>query len=88
MDEFAWAYFVLGIIFCLLVQMFWQVSNRDIRERQAQKRQKKFIKQARIIFPDAEPIYILSVASSDKDALANIERKLRAQADSASAEPR
>lgn len=85
MDEFAWAYFVLGIIFCLLVQMFWQVSHRDFQERQAQRRQKKFIKQARIMFPDAEPIYILSVASSDKDAIKNIERKLRAQAEHPSA---
>lgn len=68
------AYFFLGAIAYQIVKALILIARKEIREY----RDRRFLRQVRIIFPDAKNnITLTSVSTSDKKALANIERQLR-----------
>lgn len=72
-----WTYFILGMIAYQIGKMFLLVLHKEIDDR----RQRKFIKLVSISFPDKKDIRFIAVDSSDKRAMANIERQLRADWD-------
>jgi hypothetical protein len=53
-----------------------EVTSAIVKYRQ-KRRDTQFLRMIRIIMPDAKVVEIISVASSDKDAMANVERRLR-----------
>jgi hypothetical protein len=67
------AYFVLGVIAYQIIKALVLIARKEIREY----RDRRFLRQVRINFPDAKDITLTSVSTSDKKALANIERQLR-----------
>lgn len=67
------AYFFLGVIAYQIVKALILIARKEIRVY----RDRRFLRQVRINFPDAENITLTSVSTSDKKALANIERQLR-----------
>jgi hypothetical protein len=77
----AWGYFVLGIITYQIAKMLWQISQKELTIR----REKKFIKQLRIELPDSGQIALITVQSSDKKAIKDLERQLREQTEPRSA---
>lgn len=72
-----WQYFVLGIIAWQIIKMLAQSINREVIER----RQKRFLKMVSVMFPDKEKIAFISIDSSDKRAMAKLERQVREQFD-------
>jgi len=68
-----WLYFILGLIAWQILKMLAQSINQAIIEY----RQKKFIKLVKIEFPDQAKITFMTVDSSDKRAMAKLERRLR-----------
>lgn len=77
MDDFQWGYFILGLIAYQLLKMLAQSINQFIIER----RQKKFIKLVNAKIPGKGDITFIAVDSSDKRALAKMERQLREKFD-------
>lgn len=67
------AYFFLGVIAYQIGKAMVLIARKEIREY----RDRRFLRQLRINFPDAENITLTSVSTSDKKALENIERHLR-----------
>jgi hypothetical protein len=68
-----WQYFILGIIAYQIIKMLALAINREVIEY----RQRKFIKLVQITFPDKKDVTFISVDSSDKRGMKNIERQLR-----------
>jgi hypothetical protein len=75
MNSMHWAYFVLGLIAYQLVKILHLAIKYAIIDH----RQKKFIKLVNIRFPDRRDITFITIDSSDKKGLENIERDLRAK---------
>ena len=72
-----WQYFVLGVIAYQILKMLALVINHAIIEH----REKKFLKLANIEFPDNSKITFIALETSDKRAMAKLERELRARFD-------
>jgi len=70
-----WQYFVLGVIAYQILKMLALAINRSVIEH----RQKKFLKLVNIEFPDNSKITFIALDTSDKRAMAKLERELRAQ---------
>lgn len=69
-----------GVLFFVLVGLGSVIGGaigQAISQRLHRRRDQAFLRFARITFPNAKVVEAISVASSDKDALANIERRLR-----------
>lgn len=69
-----------GVLFFVLVGLGSVIGGaigQAISQRLYRRRDQAFLRFARITFPNAKVVEAISVASSDKDALANIERRLR-----------
>jgi hypothetical protein len=73
MNEFEWTYFVLGVIVYQLIKMFYLVLDQKLRER----REKRILKMVSIEIPDHKNITIITLDTSDKRAMAKLERELR-----------
>lgn len=66
---------ILGLFF--LYSMAYKGLER-ITDRYFERRQdKQFIKRVRVMFPNADPIEVITVSSSNRQAIANVERRLR-----------
>jgi len=72
-----WAYFVLGMVVWQLAKALSLAINRAIIER----RQKKFVKLVNITFPHKKQITFIAFDSSDKRAMARLERQVRERFD-------
>ena len=69
-----------GILFFAIVavgSVLGGIIGKTISERLRRRRDKQFLRYARAILPNAQVVEVISVASSDKQALENIERRLR-----------
>lgn len=71
------SYFALGILACGLVKCAYLIAESLLNKRQ----EKKFIRVVRFVSKDDEPIGFISVDSSDRAALRNLEAQLREQFD-------
>jgi aspartate/glutamate racemase len=67
-------YVILGGIAWHIGHMLYLVIDEHWFKR---RKEKKFIKRIRVMFPDAENIEAITVASSNEEAIQNIERRLR-----------
>ena len=65
--------FVGGVIWVIGYETAKAFLSRYIHSR----REKNFLRFVRITLPNAEVVEVISASSSDKQALANIERRLR-----------
>lgn len=72
-----WQYFVLGSIAYQILKMLALAINRAVIEH----REKKFLKLVSIEFPGKPKITFIALDTSDKRAMAKLERELRAQYD-------
>ena len=70
-------YFVLVVCGALLGGIIGAMLSEKIAERFHRDRDKAFLRYARVLFPDARVIEAISVAQTDKQAIENIERRLR-----------
>lgn len=68
-----WQYFVLGVIAYQILKMLALAINHAVIEH----RQKKFLKLVNIEFPDNSKITLIALDTSDKRAMAKLERELR-----------
>lgn len=66
-------YFILGIIFYQVLKMLVMATNDVIVER----RKKRFIRTARIKFPDNTSIFLAAIDTSDKRTMAKLLRQLQ-----------
>jgi len=73
-----WWYFFLGMIFWQFSHVFVIAINQAVIRH----REKKFLKLVHVVFPDQEKITLISLDTSDKRAMAKLERQLRNQYDS------
>lgn len=72
-----WAYFVLGVItYQILKMIVLIVRNESIRLHE-----KRFLRQARITFPDAGTITMTAIETSDKKAMDDLRRQLLSASD-------
>ena len=72
-----WQYFVLGVIAYQIFKMLALAINHAIIEH----REKKFLKLVNIEFPDKPKITFIALDTSDKRAMAKLERELRERFD-------
>ena len=70
-----WLYFLFGMIIWQIIRTIAIAINQAVIER----RQKKFLKVVDIKFPDHTKVTLISVDSSDKRAMAKLERQLSDQ---------
>jgi hypothetical protein len=66
-DSLIYAIVVGVIIFAVILYLDWHHTRED----------KQFLKYVRVTFPNAEFVEAISVSTSDKQAMDNIERRLR-----------
>lgn len=67
-----WQYFILGIITYLILRMLILAIRYEIREH----RQKQFLKLVSIRFPDKQDITFISIDTSDKQTMKQLEKEL------------
>lgn len=72
-----WAYFALGVLIYQVLRFLVVTINRAVIEH----RQKRFLKFVSVTFPDKDQIAFISLDTSDKRALAKLEREIREQFD-------
>ena len=70
-------YFVLIILGAVLGAIIGQAISKTSDRYFCRRRDKAFLRFARITFPNSTVIESISIAESDKQALENIERRLR-----------
>jgi hypothetical protein len=70
-------YVILGLIAWILLYKITQYIDNQINNLVHQKREVQFLRMVRVWTPDAKTIESISIAKSDKIAMANIERRLR-----------
>lgn len=73
MDDVSWGYFVLGLIAYQLIKLLVLSLNQYIIER----RQRRVLRLIEITFRGRKAIKFVAVDSSDKRAMAKIERQIR-----------
>lgn len=73
MDDFGWGYFILGVVAYQMLKSLYLIIDNELRRR----REKKFIKLVSVAFPNQEKITYISVNSSDRKAIRDLERQLR-----------
>lgn len=69
-----------GVLFYVVVAVcsgLGGLIGQRLSERLHRNRDKAFLRFARITFPNAKVVEAISVSSEDKQAIANIERRLR-----------
>lgn len=69
-----------GVLFYVVVAVFSGIGGligQRLSERLHRDRDKAFLRFARVTFPNAKIVEAISVANTDKQALENIERRLR-----------
>jgi hypothetical protein len=67
------AQIVIVIVGTMLGRMFWDI----LQDHRSHRREKKFIKLVSVTFPDRDGITYISVDTSDRMALRNLEKQLR-----------
>ena len=72
-----WGYFLLGLASYLLLKLLAQAINRAIIEY----RQKRFLKLVHVLIPGQGKITFIAIDTSDKRAMARLERQLREKYD-------
>ncbi|HVI77327.1 MAG TPA: hypothetical protein VM715_04055, partial [Candidatus Acidoferrum sp.] len=72
-----WGYFLLGVIAYQVLKLLTKAINRTVIEY----RQKRFLKLVNITFLERKKVTLISVDTSDKRAMARLERQLREQFD-------
>jgi hypothetical protein len=75
MTQAQWGYFIIGIIAYQLLKLLAKAVNRGIIEH----RQKRFLKLVDVMIPGKGKITLISIDTSDKRAMARMERELREQ---------
>ncbi len=65
--------FLASLLGAIALIELWRV----IMKYRQNKRNAQFLRMVRVVMPDAKVVEIISVASNDKDAMANVERRLR-----------
>lgn len=73
-----WIYIILGMVIWQMIKIMAIVINQAVIDR----RHQKFLKLVNVVFPDQEQITFISLDTSDKRAMAKLERQLRDQFDS------
>lgn len=74
MNDHVWVYFVLGVIAYQIGRMCYLVLDQQLRER----REKRILKLVNVKFKDdRKDITIITLDTSDKRAMAKLERELR-----------
>jgi|tagenome__1003787_1003787.scaffolds.fasta_scaffold17696701_2 hypothetical protein len=77
MTEAQWGYLLLGIAAYQVLKILLEGINQVIIER----RQKRFLKMVRLLIPEHGMITLIAIETSDKRAMARLERQLREQYD-------
>lgn len=72
-----WAYFVYGVISWQIVRTFYQALDQVLRER----RERRFLKVVNVEFPENVRITFVSVSTSDRKALKDVEKQMRERFD-------
>lgn len=67
-----WAYFVFGLIIYQTLKMLYKVLDHELRER----RQRRFLRAVRVIYPNAEQILFTAVDTSDRKAMAKLKEQI------------
>jgi len=68
----SWTYFVLGVITYQIAKMIYLIATKELGRR----RERLFLRQVKIEFPDADPIRLTSIETSDKAAMEGLKRQL------------
>lgn len=68
-----WLYFILGLIAWQVIKISALAINRAVIEH----RQKRFLKLVNVKFHDKKQITFISLDTSDKRAMAKLERQIR-----------
>ena len=69
-----------GVLFYIIVaigSVLGGIIGQAISARLRRRRTNAFLRYARVVLPSAKSVEVISVASSDKQAIENIERRLR-----------
>lgn len=72
-----WAYFALGVISYQILKMIILI----VRNESTRLREKRFLRQARVTFPDAGTITMTAIETSDKKAMDDLRRQLLSVSD-------
>lgn len=75
--EWDWTYFFLGIIAWPFIKLLARAINHAVVEH----RQKRFLKLVDVLFADDSKITFIALETSDKRAMAKLERQIRADFD-------
>jgi hypothetical protein len=70
-----WVYVVLGGIGWQIGKMIYLVLDNYLHER----RQKRFLRMVSVMFPDHSKISFIAIDTSNRRAMANLERQVREQ---------
>jgi hypothetical protein len=70
----SWTYFIFGIIAYQIAKMVYLIATKELGRR----RERLFLRQVKIEFPDADPIRLTSIETSDKAAMEDLQRQLAA----------
>ena len=75
--DWNWMFFVIGLWTWPILKVLALAINRAVIEH----RQKRFLKFVNVTFPDKDKITFISLDTSDKRAMAKLERQIREQYD-------
>ena len=73
--DWKWLFFSLGLLVWPIIRVLAVALNQAVIDR----RTKKFLKLVNVTFPDQEQITFISLDTSDKRAMAKLERQIRDQ---------
>jgi len=72
MTENSLTYFVLGVIAYQILKMLYLALDQTLRER----RQRRFLRAVRILYPNAEQIMFTAVDTSDRKTMAQLKEQI------------
>lgn len=70
-----WSYFILGVFVYQLVYFLIKTINHEV----VRYRQRRFLKLVHIFYPAGNKITFISIETTDKKAMKDLERQLRKQ---------
>jgi hypothetical protein len=70
-------YFVLGVIAFQLIKILYLAIDHELRER----RQRRFLRAVHVEFPDSTTRTFIAIDTSDKKAMAKLEKEIRARSE-------
>ena len=70
-------YILLALVGWIVLYTITRIVDIKLTNYLKYRREQLFLKSVRLRFPDTEDIELISIATNSKDALTNIERRLR-----------